>query len=135
MQGKVKWFSEQKGYGFITDEQGSDFYFGVRDVKGADLPGSGDFVEFDSRNSTRGLRAENVRVVRRLRRDERETCQHCGKRMVPRLVMYQGQVQRSVCPFCGQTHRVINRHPIVTVIYVLLGLLMLAVILNVLSHV
>jgi len=34
MRGKVKWFSRERGYGFITDEQARDHYFSVQDVRG-----------------------------------------------------------------------------------------------------
>jgi hypothetical protein len=33
MRGKVKWFSREKGYGFITDEQARDHYYSVQDVR------------------------------------------------------------------------------------------------------
>jgi cold shock protein len=107
MRGRVKWFSYEKGYGFITDERAKDYYFAVRDLVGSDLPSSGDEVEFNAESTERGLRATNVRITKAnpARGDERETCEHCGKKMVPRLITYQGQVQRSVCPYCGETHR------------------------------
>lgn len=107
MRGQVKWFSNEKGYGFVTDEHANDYYFAVRDVLGPDLPSSGDKVEFNTEGTERGLRATNVRVTKAnpARGDDRETCEHCGKRMVPRLITFQGEVQRSVCPFCGETHR------------------------------
>ena len=33
MRGKVKWFSMERGYGFVTDEEARDHYFAVRDVR------------------------------------------------------------------------------------------------------
>lgn len=38
------------------------------------------------------------------RQDDRVCCGNCGRRMVPRLVFYHGEVQRSVCPFCAGTY-------------------------------
>ncbi|MGL6400073.1 cold shock domain-containing protein [Aeromonas veronii] len=38
MQGTVKWFSSEKGYGFITSEAGEDHYFNVQSINGASLP-------------------------------------------------------------------------------------------------
>lgn len=35
----------------------------------------------------------------------KDQCGHCGKWMVPRLVTYQGQARRSLCPFCGELHK------------------------------
>lgn len=108
MRGTVKWFSHERGYGFITDERDKDYYFAVQDFVGADLPHAGDEVEFRSTSTDRGLRAHSVRITNkanRARGDERETCDSCGKKMVPRIISYQGAVQRSVCPYCGETHR------------------------------
>lgn len=36
--------------------------------------------------------------------DDRVICPHCSRRMVPRLIIYDGQVERTVCPFCAQTY-------------------------------
>jgi cold shock CspA family protein len=126
MHGVVKWFSHERGYGFITDERDKDYYFAVHDVVGAELPYSGDEVDFDLAKTGRGLRAQRVRITRKASRgrgDERETCDHCGKKMVPRIISCQGAVQRSVCPYCGETHRrvAIPR-------FVLVGVVMIAVV-------
>ncbi|WP_161827373.1 cold shock domain-containing protein [Steroidobacter agaridevorans] len=108
MRGKVKWFSREKGYGFITDEQARNHYFSVQDVRGADLPASGDQVQFQSQDTSRGPRASGIQLIARSesapRGDDRVRCGHCGRKMVPRLISYQGQVERSVCPFCAETY-------------------------------
>jgi cold shock CspA family protein len=108
MRGKVKWFSREKGYGFVTDEQAQDHYFSVEDVRGADLPASGDQVQFQSQDTNRGPRASGIQLVARSeegrRGDDRVKCGYCGKKMVPRILSYQGQVDRSVCPFCAETY-------------------------------
>jgi cold shock protein len=36
--------------------------------------------------------------------DDRVQCQGCGRRMVPRLITYQGSICRTVCPFCTETY-------------------------------
>ena len=127
MRGQVKWFSYERGYGFITDERSQDYYFSVRDVLGSNLPSSGDEVEFKPESTERGLRATAVRIVKAnpRRGDEREECERCGKKMIPRLITYQGEVQRSVCPFCGETHRrfAIPRFLLVIVVIVLFVIL------------
>ena len=46
MRGVVKWFSAEKGYGFITDENGEDYYFNVQGIKGVALPSNGDSVSY-----------------------------------------------------------------------------------------
>lgn len=108
MRGKVKWFSREKGYGFITDEQARDHYYSVKDVRGADVPTSGDQVQFQSQDTSRGPRASGIQLIARSAgdrlSDDRVKCGHCGKKMVPRILSYQGQVERSVCPFCAETY-------------------------------
>ena len=62
LEGKVKWFSDQKGYGFITHENGSDVFVhhsaiqmnGFRSLK------EGDFVSYDLLEGPKGLQAVNV---------------------------------------------------------------------------
>lgn len=113
MQGKVKWFSVEKGYGYIAGNGIPDHYFNIRDVHGAELPGNGDVVTFESSPGKKGPRAKSVVIsakataTERAARsgDDRDTCAHCGKKMVPRLVTYQGTPQKSLCPYCGEIHK------------------------------
>lgn len=46
MDGVVKWFSKERGYGFIYVSNVGDHYFHVSDVTGASLPHDGDLVTF-----------------------------------------------------------------------------------------
>lgn len=113
MQGMVKWFSVEKGYGYIAGNGIPDHYFNIRDVHGAELPGNGDVVTFESSPGKKGPRAKSVVIsakataTERAARsgDDRDTCAHCGKKMVPRLVTYQGAPQKSLCPYCGEIHK------------------------------
>ena len=62
-QGKVKWFSDEKGFGFIEQEDGGEDVF----VHHSDIQGTGykslsenDEVEYDVEDGPKGLRAANV---------------------------------------------------------------------------
>jgi CspA family cold shock protein len=59
----VKWFNDQKGYGFITPEDGSKDVFvhhSAIDMPGFKTLSEGDEVEFDVEQDTRGPKAVNV---------------------------------------------------------------------------
>ena len=66
MKGTVKWFNEQKGYGFITPEDGSKDLFvhhsGIQ-MDGFKTLTENQQVEFDSVPSDKGPKATNVRAV------------------------------------------------------------------------
>jgi len=65
IQGKVKWFNDQKGFGFICGESGQDIFVhhtaivseGFRSLK------EGETVEYDCEPSPKGLKATNVTRV------------------------------------------------------------------------
>jgi cold shock protein len=60
--GKVKFFNETKGFGFITDEATSvDIFVHVSGL--VDNIKEGDLVEFETENGKKGINAVNVRVV------------------------------------------------------------------------
>lgn len=66
MKGKVKWFNNQKGYGFITREDGSgDVFVHYSAVTGDGYKSlnEGDAVEFDVVESDKGPKAANVHKV------------------------------------------------------------------------
>jgi len=62
--GKVKWFSKQKGYGFIEQENGEDIFVHFQSVIGEGFRTleEGQAVEFDVIQGTRGEQASNVKV-------------------------------------------------------------------------
>ena len=62
MQGTVKWFSTEKGYGFIERDDGDDVFVHHSDIQGTgfkDLD-EGEKVEFDLVEGPKGPKAENV---------------------------------------------------------------------------
>ncbi len=64
-RGKIKWFSNQKGYGFITPEEGSDVFvhYSVIQGEGYKTLEEGQEVEFEIVNGPKGEQAENVTTV------------------------------------------------------------------------
>ena len=62
--GKVKWFNDQKGYGFITPDDGSkDLFVHHSEIKmdGFRTLQEGQPVEYDPVQDTKGPKATNVR--------------------------------------------------------------------------
>ena len=61
-RGKVKWFSNQKGYGFITSETGTDVFVHHRAVQGEGYKtlDEGQEVQFELQNGPKGEQATNV---------------------------------------------------------------------------
>ena len=120
--GKVKWFTLEKGYGFITHFDGSnfvDFYFHIKNVIGSELPKQGDTVDFEPGTSPKGKNAGSIRIIQRdqsrqpprhehitkdnnvpRQRDDRVECIHCKKLMVPRIKFERGEPSERLCPFC-----------------------------------
>ena len=60
-RGIVKFFNEEKGFGFITQDGGEEIFVHVSGIK--EQIREGDNVEFDIENGKKGLNAVNVRVV------------------------------------------------------------------------
>lgn len=142
MLGTVKWFSNDKGYGFITSGSDEDYYFNVQSVKGSTLASNGDQVEFDVQDGAKGPRAVNVVIKIKARqansRDDRVECKSCKRLIVPRIITDRGSLDHSVCPFCGTwvkdysllrnfigwVFSLAIKHPFVTAILILLCFLM-----------
>ena len=61
-EGTVKWFSEQKGYGFIGQEDGPDVFVHHSDInmEGFKNLAEGDQVSFEIGEGTKGPAAKNV---------------------------------------------------------------------------
>ncbi len=62
MQGRVKWFNAEKGFGFIEREDGDDVFvhFSAIQQDGYKSLEEGQQVEFDIVDGARGLQAANV---------------------------------------------------------------------------
>ena len=61
-KGKVKWFSNQKGYGFITPEEGKDVFVHHTEIQGDGYKSleEGQEVEFEIAQGPKGDQAKNV---------------------------------------------------------------------------
>ena len=64
-QGTVKWFSNEKGFGFISREGGDDVFvhFSAIEGEGYKSLAEGQAVEFDVVDGPKGKQAANVRPV------------------------------------------------------------------------
>lgn len=60
--GKVKWFNNQKGYGFITPESGNDVFVHHTAIQGSGYRSleEGQAVQFDIQQGPKGEQAVNV---------------------------------------------------------------------------
>ncbi len=64
-QGTVKWFSNEKGYGFIEREEGDDVFvhFSAINMDGYKTLTEGQRVEFEVVQGDKGLQAANVQAA------------------------------------------------------------------------
>jgi CspA family cold shock protein len=62
MKGKVKWFSKNKGYGFISGEDGQEYFVHWRSLlgEGYKILQEDDEVEFEIEQTDKGVQAINV---------------------------------------------------------------------------
>ena len=61
--GTVKWFNPDKGYGFITQENGPDVFVHFNAIQGGKSLDENQKVEFDVTQGPKGPQAANVRSV------------------------------------------------------------------------
>jgi len=61
-QGTVKWFSNEKGYGFITPESGKDVFVHHSEIQGEGYKtlAEGQKVQFEITQGPKGAQAKNV---------------------------------------------------------------------------
>jgi cold shock CspA family protein len=124
MKGIIKWFSSDKGYGFVTSENNKDHYFNIQSINGAVLPSNGDAVSFESKPGNKGLRAFDIKITsknrtqKNIKSDDRIDCPDCGKKIVPRMITYHGKPEKSVCPYCAATVKTFGSNDLSGLIFV-----------------
>ena len=66
LRGKVKWFNESKGYGFIQQDDGKDVFVHYSAIQDAGFKtlAEGDAVEFEVVQGPKGLQASKVAKVK-----------------------------------------------------------------------
>lgn len=64
-KGTVKWFNAQKGFGFITGEDGKDVFvhYTALNMQGFKVVEEGQAVEFEVVDGEKGPQAENVTLI------------------------------------------------------------------------
>lgn len=74
MQGTVKWFNSQKGYGFITMEDGTDIFvhYSGLNMQGFKQLEEGQSVTFDVIDTEKGKQAVNITVIENTSKEDFE---------------------------------------------------------------
>jgi CspA family cold shock protein len=64
-EGSVKWFSNEKGYGFIQQDGGDDVFVHFSEIEGDGYKtlAEGQRVEFEVTEGSKGKQAQGVKVV------------------------------------------------------------------------
>ena len=131
MKGKIKFYKEADGYGFIQGEDGQEYYFNVHGLKVFDgPPRTGQIAEFTAVSVSgkgRKPKAQDIVITgnsapgassgKRSETDYRMICPHCQRKMVPRMVTQNGAPYRSYCPYCGGMVRKFTACFIATAVY------------------
>ena len=112
MKGMIKFYNKDKGFGFVVGENNQDYYFNQKVIPFGHIPNSGDMIEFEVSDKPTSNKHKEPTIAKMTltgeqakgthdTNDSRIECPHCHKKIMPRLVTYYGQANRSLCPLCG----------------------------------
>lgn len=63
MEGRVKFFNDSKGFGFVTADDGTEYFIHISGVAEGVTLRENDHVSFDVVEGDRGPKAENVTLI------------------------------------------------------------------------
>jgi len=63
IKGICKWYNERKGFGFITGEDGNDYFFHYTQMPEDTVLQEADKVEFETMETDKGIQAQNIKLV------------------------------------------------------------------------
>ncbi len=71
MEGVVKFFNRKKGFGFITGDDGQDYFVHFTAIPRGVFINDNDRVSFEGAQGDRGLKADKIAVLQKAPRQER----------------------------------------------------------------
>ena len=65
MQGKVKWFDNRRGFGFIETKENKDYFIHYTSIEknGYKTLDEGQYVEFEVIDTSKGLQAKHIKPI------------------------------------------------------------------------
>lgn len=65
MDGTVKWYNRKKGFGFVTGEDGQEYFVHYTALQEANFLRDNDKVSFEPADTDKGKQAQNVRLLQK----------------------------------------------------------------------
>jgi len=63
MQGIIKWFNEEKGFGFILGDDGNEYFLHASKIPDGVIPKENDKIEFNPQTTVKGKQAFDVELL------------------------------------------------------------------------